>query len=1353
MKTSKLPSVCQFTAVLLALIVVVADTAPTQAQRGRRGRGGDSLLDLARDRDLREELKLTDEQADSIEKIRSGSRTTVFAKYREFGERIEAAKDDAAKAKIEAERREYLDGQRKASEAELAKVISAEQLRGLRLSQLKRRGVRGVSAEWVTVELKLTDEQKTKLKTTISGHDQQRQSLDEARRELFRNRELSREERDEKSKALQAQGEALGKQRDQAILGMLSATQKTSFQALAGLSDAGDDKSDKPVATTPQPASATKSATATAPATGGTPQRGAAVVGADGKPVAGSVVASFGSAVDATGAKPAKSLQFNFVQAPWSDVLKMFSAAAGLTWDQETVPPGTFTYFDDKDYTPTEALNVLNGALLQKGFILLRRDRFAVVVNVDNPVPPNLIPTVPVAELAKQASNELVRVVMPLEGKDAAKAATEVAYLLGPQGKAVALSVANSLIVTGLAKNAMEIYTVLKGYIPEEEKDLTYEAFVLEHVSALAAEKMVRDLFGLQARGVGNVSEAARPSSSSRGSSRGGSSRGGSSRGGSDPRSRFAAAMASRGGSSRGGSSGDSRRQSGSGAASSGGSVSLTVDERTNMVLAMAPPAKMEVIRKAIETIDVAAGDEPNKFAGQAANNEPFLEVYKVSSADTMEVTKTLNVLYPGAVVNEDGRFRTIHVMASRDGHDEIARMIRKLDGQGGNQTTAIIPIRQDPVTLTATLQGLYAKDIENAPSVIANPGYLVVRGNPDQITEIKQMVTQLDSAVAAPLTTGGGPIRSIPLGGRDVNSLLRMLQSVTPNPIRISTPDSERSPIRDRRVPSADDPRVRPAPPAGGTGGGAAGADRGAANFSVPPVKQDGDGAGSGAAETPESPAVDEAQRHRRLAVFVYQNLDANKDGQLTEEEWSSSKRTRSLFETRKVSLKLPADRAAFIKAFAQLAPPEEAEAAADDKPAASTEVAQDTAAKPPLRPAAQQQPEPAKTGDSKLPEIVIEIRDGNLVLLSEDEEALDQLEARLQSLMSHMTPKTTWTIFYLRSADATEAAMMIERLFPQSSVSATASDSGGSLFGELTGGISSLGSSLMDMTGINSLGTGPTALQIIPETRSNALFVSGPADQIADVESVLKILDAAELPEQLRQRAPRYITVEHADVNEVAQIVRDVYKEELTSSSRSSGRGNSQQGGNPFAMLMGGGGGSSRGGSSRGGNSSRGGVKMTIGVDSRTSALVVSASDALFKQVESLVETLDIAAKDAKRTVRIVTLENTNSSAIQQAVSALLPKASVSTGGGSSGPSTLGQGSRTSSRTSSRGGSSADQAARMRAFMQSRGGSSRGGSTGRGGSPFGGFGGRTGSSGRGGSSGGSRGGSSRGGSSRGGR
>jgi type II secretory pathway component GspD/PulD (secretin) len=1017
--------------------------------------------------------------------------------------------------------------------------------------------------------------------------------------------------------------------------------------------------------------------------------RGAVVIGADGKPVVRPVVASFGISATATDSGPAKSLKFNFVQAPWSDVLKMFADAAGLTWDREKVPPGTFTYFDSKQYTPTEALNVLNGALLQKGYILVRRDRFAVVVNVDGGVPQNLVPTVSIADLPKRASNELVRVVMLLEGKDAAKAATEVSDMLGPQGKAVALSVANSLVVTGLAKNVAEIHAVLKSYIPEEEKDLTYEAFVLQNVSALSAEKMVRDLFGLQARGVQNVSAAA---------GSGGSSRGRSSRGGSDPRSR--------GGSSRESSSRDPRlgQTSGSSSASAGGNVSVTVDERTNMLLAMAPPTKMEVIRKAIETIDVPAGDRANPFAGVIEDNEPYLEVYKVNSADTMEVTKTLNVLFPGAVVNEDARFHTIHVMASKGEHEELQRMIHKLDGQGGVQTTAIIPIRQDPVSLTATLQALYAKDIENAPSVIANPGYLVVRGTKEQIVEIQQMVTQLDGAVGSAMLTGGGPIRTIPLGGRDAESLLRLLQTVTPNPIRVSRPSSGRGPIREQRVPSADDPRVKPGSGSDGTTG----------NFSVPPPKQAGDTPASdrttrseksGKAAAPvadpaSTESVDEVQRNVRLGRFVFQNLDKDKDGTLTRAEWSLSKRTRSLFESRKVSLELPADQAAFLKAFSLLADLTED---ADAEARTAVESTRD---------------EPVGVDsagvDAELPEIVIEIRDGNIVLISDDEEALDKLEARLQSLMAHMSPKTTWTIFYLRSADATEAAMMLEKLFPQSSVSATASGSGGSLFGDLTGGISSLGSSLMDMTGINSLQSGPMALRIIPETRANALFVAGPADQVADVESVLKILDAAELPAQLRARAPRYITVEHADINEVAQIVRDVYKEELTSSGRSGGS-NPSQGMNPLAMLMGGGG-SSRGRSSRGGGSSsrQNSVKMTLGVDTRTSALVVSASDSLFKQVEALVATLDLAAKDARRTVRIVTLQSTNSSAIQQAVQALLPKTSVSTGGGSNAPTGFGP----SSRSSSRGGSSAaggDQADRIRQMMQMRQQmQGRGGSTG---------------------------------------
>src|SRR5690606_9190299 len=137
-----------------------------------------------------------------------------------------------------------------------------------------------------------------------------------------------------------------------------------------------------------------------------------------------------------------------------------------------------------------------------------------------------------------------------------------------------------------------------------------------------------------------------------------------------------------------------------------------------------------------------------------------------------------------------------------------------------------------------------------------------------------------------------------------------------------------------------------------------------------------------------------------------------------------------------------------------------------------------------------------------------------------------------------------TQWTVFYLRAADATDAAQMLGRLFPSSSVTATASSSSGSFFGDFTGGISAMSRGLADATGLSDLGTGPQTLRILPEPRSNAIFVTGPPHQVQQVEDVLRILDASELPGNLRDRAPRYIMVEYGDAAEIAQIVKDVYK-----------------------------------------------------------------------------------------------------------------------------------------------------------------------------------------------------------------
>jgi hypothetical protein len=269
--------------------------------------------------------------------------------------------------------------------------------------------------------------------------------------------------------------------------------------------------------------------------------------------------------------------------------------------------------------------------------------------------------------------------------------------------------------------------------------------------------------------------------------------------------------------------------------------------------------------------------------------------------------------------------------------------------------------------------------------------------------------------------------------------------------------------------------------------------------------------------------------------------------------------------------------------------------------------------------------------------------------------------------------------------------------------------------MFGSFGRSFSSFGSSVMSATGLNSLG-GTQPLRIIPDVRANALFVTGSEDQIEEITDVLRILDSSELPENLRDRVPRMIAVEYADVDEVAEIVREVYKEQIEGANpMGQGRGGSSRDGgrdsngfNPLAMLMGG----------AGGGRGQQRVQMSIGVDNRTNTLVVSANDSLFRQVESLVQSLDQSAFEAKRTVRVVELSN--ATVVTQALSSLLGKVKVSTTGSSSrssgsssgGPPSFGGSPFGSS--SGFGGSSDDFRRMMEYRSRMMGGSSSG-------SPFG--------------------------------
>ena len=144
------------------------------------------------------------------------------------------------------------------------------------------------------------------------------------------------------------------------------------------------------------------------------------------------------AAKDSSEAKSVK-IRFSFRFQPWKDVLDWFARKADLSLMADVAPSGTFNYTDDREYSPAEAIDLLNKVLFTKGFMLVRSGRMLMLISTEDPIPLNLISPVPLAELDKHGESEMVCVLFNLEQLKPEEAETEVKKLLGPQGSVLSL--------------------------------------------------------------------------------------------------------------------------------------------------------------------------------------------------------------------------------------------------------------------------------------------------------------------------------------------------------------------------------------------------------------------------------------------------------------------------------------------------------------------------------------------------------------------------------------------------------------------------------------------------------------------------------------------------------------------------------------------------------------------------------------------------------------------------------------------------------------------------------------------------------------------------------------------------
>lgn len=156
-------------------------------------------------------------------------------------------------------------------------------------------------------------------------------------------------------------------------------------------------------------------------------------------------------------------LRFNFREETWAEVLDWFAGQASLSLMMDAAPPGTFTYSDAKNYTPSEAIDLLNSVLQSKGFTLVRREKMLVVAATSDGIPYDLVPKVTVEELGDRGRFEYVSVLFDVGGRPVESVSTEVQAFLGTHGRATPLAQTGKLLVVDTAGRVDAIHKLIQS--------------------------------------------------------------------------------------------------------------------------------------------------------------------------------------------------------------------------------------------------------------------------------------------------------------------------------------------------------------------------------------------------------------------------------------------------------------------------------------------------------------------------------------------------------------------------------------------------------------------------------------------------------------------------------------------------------------------------------------------------------------------------------------------------------------------------------------------------------------------------------------------------------------------------
>lgn len=283
-------------------------------------------------------------------------------------------------------------------------------------------------------------------------------------------------------------------------------------------------------------------------------------------------------------------------------------------------------------------------------------------------------------------------------------------------------------------------------------------------------------------------------------------------------------------------------------------------------------------------------------------------------------------------------------------------------------------------------------------------------------------------------------------------------------------------------------------------------------------------------------------------------------------------------------------------------------------------------------------------------------------LVISSADPEALDRLEELTGNLMP---ARLNYKVFRIMNTYAKDLALLLESIYKDEQTRET---------------VSSESSGYSRRYGSRSSGSEPPRnslsrrrpLTFVPDSVTNTILVQGAdANQLAEIESLIKIYDGEDAPESKSVRETQLVALRYAKAVDTAEVVKDVYRDLLSPNDKALLRNqpNPQQQQRdgfraPSYSYL-----SDDAEASQ--NIPRFKGMLSIGIDERSNSLAVSAPQILIADVLKMIERLDAAAKPTRPVVRIMKLRQPGSALqIERALSPASGATGEAKAGGQASP-----------------------------------------------------------------------------------